>query len=119
MSVTVKDGVRFDVIAPAGFVILQALKDASKSLGVDIVITSGTDGDHSGMLDPHKSGEAFDVRSHDYDPKTKQDVIGAVMALLGRNHFFGFIESPGGPSEHYHFQRRIGTRYTVEEFLNG
>lgn len=119
MSVKVKSGVTFDVVAPAGFLILSALKATANALSLPLVITSGTDGTHSGTLDPHKTGEAYDVRSHDFDPHTKSVVLDAIMEELGRDHFYGSIEGAGTPNEHYHFQRRIGTRFTVEDFLNG
>ena len=46
--------------------ILAALKAASKTLNLDLTITSGTDGVHSGPGDVHHRGEAYDVRSHDF-----------------------------------------------------
>ncbi len=41
---------------------------------VDLTITSGTDGAHSGPGDPHYHGEAYDVRSHDLDDVTKPEL---------------------------------------------
>jgi hypothetical protein len=119
LSIKVKAGVQFDVVAPAGFLILSAMKAVSNALNVPLVITSGTDGNHSGTLDPHKTGEAYDVRSHDFDPHTKAVVLAAMMEDLGRDHFYGVLEGADTPNEHFHFQRRIGTRFTVEDFLNG
>lgn len=119
MSVKIKPGVAFITIAPAGYQILSALKETSKTLGLDLVITSGTDGLHSGPFDPHKLGEAYDVRTHNLTDDQKPVVLDMVMDILGRNRFYGSIEDSGKPNEHYHFQRRIGTRYTVEDFLNG
>ena len=116
--IKIKPGVEFSVIAPAGFLILQALKSATKYLDLDLTITSGTDGEHSGPTDPHKRGEAYDIRSHDFLPVVKRNVLMAIMSNLDKTRFFGFIEDPGGDSEHIHIQRRKGTTYTVEEFLN-
>lgn len=118
MSIAIKPGVRFDVIAPAGYMILSALKHTSKALAVDLTITSGTDGMHSGLYDPHNTGEAYDIRTKDLDPSLKWEVLETLMTVLGRERFFGFLESPGRPNEHIHCQRKIGTRYTVEDFLN-
>jgi hypothetical protein len=112
-----KPGVEFTTIRPAGFLILQALKQASKQLGVDLVITSACDGTHSGPSDPHHSGEAYDVRSHDLAPELRPKVVDAVMAILGRERFFGFLEAAGTSNEHFHFQRHQGQTFTVEDFL--
>jgi hypothetical protein len=113
-----KPGVEFTTIRPAGFLILQALKQASKQLGVDLMITSACDGTHSGPSDPHHSGEAYDVRSHDLAPELRPKVVDAVMAILGRERFYAFLESPNTSDEHIHIQRRKGTTFTIEEFLN-
>jgi hypothetical protein len=118
VSVKVKPGVAFNVIGPAGYQILTALKETSRLLGVDLVITSGSDGLHSGPFDPHKTGEAYDVRSHDFDNDMKAKVLETMLFVLGPDRFYGVIEDAGGANEHYHFQRRIGTRYTMEDFFN-
>ncbi len=117
MSVLVKDGVQFNVFAPGGALILDALKAASKTLGVDLTITSGTDGVHSGPQDPHHLGNAYDVRSHDLAPDVQAKVVPAVMALLGWEHFFGFLEAPGTDNAHFHFQVKRATAFTVIDFL--
>lgn len=115
--VKVKDGVAFTVVAPAGVLILVAMRLASTRLGVDLTITSACDGDHSGPTDPHKLGEAYDVRSHDLEPEMRAKVVDAVMTELGRDRFFGFLEAPGTSNEHFHFQRRKGTTFSVEDWL--
>ena len=118
MSVLVKQGVEFAVIAPGGFLILQAVKAASKSLGFDLTITSGTDGVHSGPLDPHRTGEAFDVRSNDLAHDQKVAVLNAVMSGLELGRFYGFLEGMGSPDEHFHFQRSKNTTFTALDLLN-
>lgn len=118
MSVRVKAGVEFAIVAPAGFVILTAIKQASKDLGIDLTITSGTDGAHSGPKDPHKTGEAYDVRSHDFSHEQKMAVLRAVMGSLEVGRFYGFLEGMNGPDEHFHFQRSKGTTFSTEDFLN-
>lgn len=119
MAIKVADGVQFAVIAPAGFEILRALAEVSKTLGLDLTITSGTDGDHSGESDPHHLGAAYDVRSHDLI--NKQDVLTAIMEQLGQPSpssggyvtakFFGWLEQAGTDNEHFHFQLRRGQVY--------
>ena len=115
--IKIKDGVEFTVIAPAGFVILQALKRASGYLLRDLTITSACDGEHSGSEDPHKKGEAYDVRSHDFDLASKDYILDVIMRGLDSKAFYGFLESPGSEFEHWHFQRRKGTTFSIEDFL--
>lgn len=117
MSVKVKPGVEFAVVAPAGFLILQAVKAASRVLKVDLTITSGTDGKHSGPTDPHKTGEAFDIRSRGVDPETKALVLNAVMGELPPLRFYGFLEGAGTANEHFHIQRSKGTTFAVADLL--
>lgn len=113
--VRVKDSVQFSKIAPAGFRILSAIDQVSAQIGVDLVITSGTDGMHSGDADPHHSGEAYDVRSHDLDPVLKEKVIARIMGILGWDYFYGFIENQDGADEHFHLQRKKNTIYPPKE----
>ena len=116
--IRVKPGVEFAVIAPAGYLILMALKAASRKTGQDLTITSGTDGTHSGPDDPHHNGEAYDVRSHDFPVALRPVALKTVMDALDPVHFYGFIEAPDTDNEHFHIQRRKGTTFSVEDFLN-
>lgn len=106
-----KSGVEFSVIAPGGFRILSAIDQTAAHLGVDLVITSGSDGVHSGPSDPHHFGNAYDVRSHDFDQDTKDKVLATIMLFLGQDYFYGFLEDPGQDTEHFHFQVKRGTTY--------
>lgn len=127
--VRVKPGVTFTTIAPAGFVLLAAIAHAARALCVELTITSATDGEHSGPADPHHRGEAYDVRTHGIaeDAKTlllelvldqaaepdehqPLPVPGIAWSRATRN-FFGFLENPGTPNEHLHFQLRKGRTY--------
>jgi hypothetical protein len=107
----VKPGVSFSVIAPGGFVILSALQRTCILESTDLTVTSGCDGEHSGPNDPHHRGEAYDVRSHDFDPVKKQAVLQTCLRMLPEDRFFGFIESPGTDNEHFHFQVKKGTTF--------
>lgn len=104
--VRVKDGVAFSVIAPGGFRILAAINYATSQ--TDLVITSGTDGEHSGPNDPHHRGEAYDVRTKDLT--NKQGVLETIQAFLG-DAFYAFLESPDTDNEHIHIQVKKGTTY--------
>lgn len=108
--VRVKPGVEFAKIAPGGFRILSAVDQVAAPLPFDLTISSGSDGVHSGPADPHHEGNAYDVRSHDLGDN-KEKVIASIMALLGYERFYGFIEDEGGPNEHYHIQVAKGTTY--------
>lgn len=107
--ITTKPGVAFTTIAPAGFRILAALSDTAAALQHDLIITSACDGEHSGPADPHHTGEAYDIRTHDLDTNLKTIVLRSIMQRLGWDHFYGFLESPGTPNEHIHVQRRKDT----------
>lgn len=119
--VTTAPGVQFSTIASAGFALLAALWQTSQEIGHDLVITSGTDGQHSGNLDPHHAGCAYDVRSHDIDEMTKSLFVQKVLNHLGdvqpssggwvTDYFFGWIEDAGQPNEHAHFQLRHNMTY--------
>ena len=110
----VKDGVEFLVIAPGGFVLLSAIQRTATSLGLDLTITSGTDGEHSGPNDPHHRGEAYDVRTHGMTPQQKSAVVNSISAFAGPG-FYVFLESPGTDNEHIHGQVAKGTTYPPQE----
>jgi hypothetical protein len=109
-TVTVKPGVEFKTIAPGGFCILAAIHEAAVVSGIDLVITSACDGEHSGPNDPHHRGEAYDVRTRDIEEK-KLIILGLVMGSLPFGRFYGLLESPHTPNEHLHFQVKKGTTY--------
>ena len=125
MKVLVKPGVLFTdpadptrpLIAPAGYVILEALKSAANRLGTDLRITSGTDGAHSGPLDPHHTGEAYDVGSHEFSSALRPVVLRTIMDGLDPARFYGFLEFPDTIDEHFHIQRRKATTFTVLDLL--
>ena len=115
-----KEGVvLFEPMPPAGQAILDALAKVAGTLSFDLVVTSGADGTHSGPSDPHHSGNAYDVRSHDLI--NKQDILTAVMTELGQPSpssggyvtakFFGWLEQADTDNEHFHFQLRRGQVY--------
>lgn len=109
--VRVKPGVAFSVIAPGGFVLLTAIQLAAEDTGLDLTITSGTDGEHSGPNDPHHRGEAYDVRSHDLTAEQKEAVQESLVRNLSAAHFFFFLEAEGTDNEHFHLQVKKGTTY--------
>lgn len=121
----VKPGVDFGaVLAPAGARILDVVKRLTRSYVFDVVITSARDGVHSGAADPHHTGEAFDLRTRTLSGvQKKQLLVDLQHELYGPNtldsprRFYAFLEDSGGPNEHIHVQRRLGTVYTVLDYL--
>jgi hypothetical protein len=107
--VRVKDGVLFTTISPGGFHILAAIDAAAAFISHDLTITSACDGEHSGPDDPHHSGEAYDVRTHDLPDKHL--ALQAIMNRLGDLKFFAFIEDETEDNEHIHVQVRKGIIY--------
>jgi hypothetical protein len=109
--VRVKEGVLFTVIAPAGFRILSAIDQTAASMGRDLTITSACDGMHSGPDDPHKTGEAYDVRTQDLPDDQKTVLLHGIISTLGWTYFYAFLEDAGTINEHLHCQRKKGTVY--------
>lgn len=107
----VKDGVEFTTIAPGGFRILQALNLTANITGHDLFITSACDGCHSGLLDPHHRGEAFDIRTHDFTTDEKLAVLDTLRSQLTPGRFYAFLEAPNTDNEHIHVQVTKGTTY--------
>lgn len=113
--IRVKAGVTW-VYAPGLFRMLEALKHISTSLGVDLTITSAADGAHSGPTDPHKTGNALDIRTHNLTDAQKKAVLAGLAAELCPD-FTMFLEAPATANEHIHCQRAYGTTYTMEKYL--
>lgn len=115
--ILLKPGALMTPIAPAGYAILHALAVVAKEMQRDLTITSGTDGEHSGPSDPHKLGEAYDVRSKDFpDYDTKMVFLGAIILELGPA-FFAQLENQGDVTEHFHIQRKRSTIYSISALL--
>ncbi len=120
-----KPGVRFDVIAPAGFRLLGAIERAARSSGRDLMVTCGTEAHPA--TDPHSLGEAFDLRTHGLTDLEKETLLRRILldvsegplvdplmdasGGIASRYFWGWIEHPGEPAEHLHVQRRKGLTY--------
>jgi hypothetical protein len=115
--VKIKDGVTF-IYSIGGFSILQAIKTNSRMLDKDITITSGSDGIHSGLDDPHHHGDAYDVRSHDLDAVTKQQFLANLNNLLPRDKFYYILEDKDKDNEHFHIQVKNGIKFTIQDYLS-
>lgn len=117
-----KPGCDFSTIAPAGVQILGTLKAIAREVSFNITITSACDGTHSGGdklsgKDPHYTGEAYDIRTHDLTVLQKGQLLTTLITRLG-DRFYAFLEAPASPNEHLHVQRRNGTVYTILDYLN-
>lgn len=114
----VKPGVDFgSCLAPAGARILETLRRCVSSYAFDVTITSARDGVHSGPNDPHKLGDAFDLRTHGLTDLQKNRVLADLQQSLGAARFYAFLESPGTLNEHLHVQRRKNTTFSILDFL--
>lgn len=100
--VRVKPGVEFGELTTAGIHMLSALDMIARQNKHDITVTSARDGDHSGPDDPHKKGNAFDVRTHDLPDK--EVVLQSLKSYLGTEKFYAFLESSNTENEHIHVQ---------------
>jgi hypothetical protein len=131
VTVTVKPGVDLSMLAPAGWVLVDAVKQAARTLKLGVVITCGRDAHPLG--DPHTTGEALDLRTKDLTADQKQALLRAIMLGVQRGpldapmetnsglataHFFGGIEHAGESNEHLHVQRRKATVFTAEDYFN-
>jgi hypothetical protein len=107
-NVESKDDVRFHVISAVTVRLLMAVvavAAVTKSVDV-VVITSGSDGTHSGPADPHHFGRALDLRTHNFpDLPAIQAFIAALQEDLGPK-FYVALESPRTDNEHVHVQLR-------------
>lgn len=119
-KILVKAGVDFgSSLAPAGAQILEKIKQLVASYNFNLTITSARDGVHSGPLDPHHSGEAFDLRTHGLSQAQVDLLLNDLKAALYQDprRFYAFVEAAGTPNEHIHVQRRAGTVYSVYDYL--
>ena len=121
-----KPGVRFDMIAPAGFRLLEAISRTARSMRRDLTITCACEA-HAAR-DPHSLGEGYDLRTHDLQPDEKQALLRRLMQELSdgsedlpievgiglaTRRFYGQLEHVGEANEHLHAQRRRNTEYEV------
>ncbi len=115
----VPNEVQLNPIAPAGFRILEACSSVARAMGFVVEITCGSNSHPAS--DPHTLGMAYDIRSHKMSLLQKQMFLRGVMdnlaystsdlaistdGGLATTYFFGFLEDPGTPNEHFHIQRR-------------
>ena len=72
-------------VTPKNLVIMAAAANAGVVLGVDIVVTSGTDGKHI-QGSKHYSGEALDLRTSNLTKEQIQGLIQELKKRLGTNY---------------------------------
>lgn len=114
----VKPGVDLGTtLTPAGARILEVLKRLVVGYAFDVTITSGRDSHPP--EDVHSLGEAFDLRTHTLSEAQKYVLLNDLRRELYRpiRRFYAFLEDAGGPNEHLHVQRRLGTMYQMDDYL--
>lgn len=126
VGVTFKPGVLpIGKLAPAGVRILGALDQTARACKVSLVVTCA-DKEHP-PNDPHSTGDAFDVRTHNLPEDTKHHVLQLLISTLADDagsdaplpisigfattRFYAQLEHPGLPNEHLHVQLRNGVIY--------
>lgn len=116
-----KPGVDYGLngLAPAGQVIYNTVKQLTAGYDFNMTVTSARDGTHSGPADPHKRGEALDLRSKHLTAAQKVKVLDNLRSALyvEPRRFYAFLESPGMPSEHFHVQLRRGLKNYPADLL--
>ncbi len=111
MIVTLKHGVRFDKHSVALGKLLSTLLllDPKPAWPSVAVVTSGSDGRHS-PKSRHYTGEALDVRAHNFMEAEREDFRASYEAALGPQ-FRVLYEYHGTPSAHFHAQTKKGHIY--------
>ena len=90
----VKQGVVFKVLMPQILVIFSTLEKASASMGVDITITSGNDGQHS-KNSYHGKDLALDIRDRDLTVDQIDYLMDQLRGMqwgTGRQKYAGFYD---------------------------
>lgn len=111
---TTADEFRLEFVTPAGLRILSVLQQIASAQDRDLVLTAGTNGNHSGPGDPHTRGDAFDLRLLDRSPIQRQTLVGLIVAKLGPAFtvLYEMAEAtPQTTEEHCHIQVKKGTVY--------
>ena len=115
----IKPGVDFGAsLAPAGARILEVLKKVAVEIDFDLVITSANDSVHA-TGSAHYTNEAFDIRTKSLTPPQKRLLLETLRLALYHEprRFYVIQEDLGGPQEHIHLQKRLGTTYSVYDYL--
>lgn len=128
----VEPGVKFGCIAPAGARIIAAVDGATKVLGFDLWISSGTEG-HS-PTSPHTRGEAYDVSVKDMTIPVILKAKQYLELVLGTRFTVVYVvpSTPTDPNlrpiahvnrnaaePHFHIQAQKGTVYPPPDPLDG
>lgn len=102
--ITCKESVRFAILRPYVYTILEKIDAVFIDNGYSCVITCGTEA-HGGD-DPHTNGFALDLRSkHIATSDEKHKILSDLRRLLG-GIYTVILESEGENNEHFHAQVR-------------
>lgn len=128
---TLKEGAQIGRPRPAGFVLLWALQQVAINEGLPLVITSGDEPRGRSPLDPHMTGEAYDVSVSGLDEVVIWGLWKALVSRLDQARFTVLFEVPRAQAPtityqplrdvmllndtatavHLHTQRKKGTSY--------
>ena len=101
--ITCKDTVRFSVLRPYIWTILDKLDWVFTVHKAACVITCGTEA--HGPDDPHTNGFAVDLRSKHLPAEAKPVVLDELRRVLG-GIYTVILENEGEDTEHFHIQIR-------------
>lgn len=100
--ISIKGGVSILGFKPEALLGLIIASSVFDKHDVDLIITSGGEGEHSrGSL--HFSGLGFDLRSKHLVSGLKKVVLRDLRQCLGKN-FDVVLEKRGKPNEHFHIE---------------
>lgn len=89
-------------VTPRNLYIMAAAANVAEMLGVEVVITSGTDGKHM-KGSKHYTSEALDIRTKTLSREKKFALLDGILARLGTN-YQGILESEDKVNEHIHVE---------------
>ena len=93
----IKPGVQLSGIQPEMLIGLMVIEPMFSAKGVDLVITSCTDSEHSNMS-RHYIGYGLDIRTRDFDPDDLIPFEQELQLALGAEFYLKFEVN------HYHLQ---------------
>lgn len=88
-----KPGAGIETIAPAGIRILAAIDQCARFLEIVVTITSGSEARGRSALDPHMTGEAFDISVHGFSYAVMRAMVRNMKSTLGAA-FTVLLEGP-------------------------
>lgn len=97
-----KSGVKLAGLQPQMVLGLLIASSIADDMDLDLVVTSANDGKHM-VGSKHGTGEAIDLRTHDWPTEVKLRFVEKLRACLTAE-FDLLFEDQDGPNEHVHVE---------------